>query len=165
VLLIQVKADAKHADESVKRLGFIAHCFSCGHRLAFPYEDLLEMRMGTTCELCGKRMKIAGPLYLHPIADQQFCEQVHEELGNRRLGKQREAMKIVSTCSHELRDIPYFFELHALCKALKIPPPPLAAVIETLRSKGFAASRTQFSDTGVKTNARIDELKALVKEL
>ena len=165
-LIVQVEAGAKHADESVQRLGFIAHCFSCGHRFSYAScEDMLDMRMSITCELCGTRMKIAGPLYLHPIADQQFCEQVHEELGNRTLGKQREAMKIVSTCSHELQDIPYFFEHHALCKALKIPPPPLEALLETLQANGFAASRTQFSDTGIKTDARIDELKALVKEL
>ncbi|MBN1763515.1 MAG: tRNA (guanine(10)-N(2))-dimethyltransferase [Methanomicrobia archaeon] len=164
-LLIQIEAGAKKADESVQRLGFIAHCFSCGHRFAFSYEDMLDMRMNNTCGLCGKRMRVAGPLYLHPIKDTQFCEQVHEELGNRELGKQKEAMKIVSTCSHELRDIPYFFEHHALSKALKIPPPSLTTLIETLQANGFSASRTQFSDTGLKTDARINELKALVKEL
>jgi tRNA (guanine26-N2/guanine27-N2)-dimethyltransferase len=164
-LIVQVEAGVKKADESVQRLGFIAHCFSCGHRFSISYEDMLDLTVAKTCELCGKRMRVAGPLYLHPIADQKFCEQVHEELGNRALGKQKEAMKIVSTCSHELRDMPYFFEHHALCKALKIPPPPLAALLDALQANGFSASRTQFSDTGLKTNARIDELKALVKEL
>ena len=164
-LIVQIETGAKKADESVQRLGFIAHCFSCGHRFSFSYEDMLDMRVNTTCEFCGKRMRIAGPLYIYSIKDQKFCEQVHEELGNRELGKQKEAMKIASTCSHELQDIPYFYEHHALSKALKIPPPSLIALIDALRSKGYSASRTQFSDTGVKTNARIDELKALVKEL
>jgi tRNA (guanine26-N2/guanine27-N2)-dimethyltransferase len=164
-LIVQVEAGAKKADESVQRLGFIAHCFSCGHRFSISYQDMLDLTVAKTCELCGKRMRVAGPLYIHPIKDQKFCEQVHEELGKRALGKQKEAMKIVSTCSHELRDIPYFYEHHALSKALKIPPPPLAALLDALQANGFAASRTQFSDTGLKTNARIDELKALVKEL
>jgi tRNA (guanine26-N2/guanine27-N2)-dimethyltransferase len=164
-LIVQVEAGAKKADESVQRLGFIAHCFSCGHRFSISYQDMLDLTVAKTCELCGKRIRVAGPLYLPPIADQKFCEQVHEELGNRELGKQKEAMKIVSTCSHELRDMPYFFEHHALCKALKIPPPPLAALLDALQANGFSASRTQFSDTGLKTSARIDELKTLVKEL
>ncbi len=164
-LIVQVEPGAQIADESVLRLGFIAHCFSCGHRFAFSYQDMLDMRVNNTCEVCGKKMRIAGPLYLHPIKDTNFCELVHEELGKRELGKQKEAMKIASTCSHELRDIPYFYEHHALCKMVKIPPPPLAALLDALRSKGFAASRTQFSDTGLKTNARIDELKALIKTL
>jgi tRNA (guanine26-N2/guanine27-N2)-dimethyltransferase len=164
-LLLRVEQGAKRADESVKRLGFIAHCFTCGHRFAFSYQDMLDMRVNNTCELCGKKMRIAGPLYIHPIKDKAFCDLVHEELGKREFGKQKEAMKIVSTCSHELRDIPYFFEHHALCKMVKIQPPPLAALLEALHSKGFAASRTQFSDTGLKTNARIDELKALIKSL
>jgi tRNA (guanine26-N2/guanine27-N2)-dimethyltransferase len=164
-LIAQVEQGAKRADESVERLGFIAHCFSCGHRFAFSCSDLLDLRMNGICNVCGRKMRIAGPLYIHPTKEKAFCEQVHKELGKRELGKKkREAMKIVYTSIHEL-DIPYFYEHHALCKALKIPPPSLSALIESLQANGFEASRTQFSATGVKTDARVDEVKALVKEL
>jgi tRNA (guanine26-N2/guanine27-N2)-dimethyltransferase len=161
-IIARVEHGAKKADESMSRLGFIAHCFSCGHRFAFSYEDMLDMCMNNTCELCGKKMRIAGPLYISAIKDNAFCEQVHTELGKRALGKKKEAMKIVHTCSHEL-DIPFFYEHHALCKALKVPPPPISSLLDALHSNGFSASRTHFSDTAVKTNARIDEIKAILK--
>jgi len=163
-LILKVEKGAKKADASMQRQGFIAHCFSCGHRFAFSCEDMLDMCVNNTCELCGKKIRIAGPLYIHPIKDTKFCESVHTELGKRELGKKREAMKIIHTCIHEL-DIPFFYEHHALCKALKIQPPSITSLIDALRSHGFSASRTQFSDTGLKTNARVNELKALVKEL
>jgi tRNA (guanine26-N2/guanine27-N2)-dimethyltransferase len=163
-LILQVERGAKKADASVQRLGFIAHCFACGHRFAFPYAELLELTVTTTCVLCGHRMRLAGPLYLYPIKDREFCDRVHEEVGRRPLGQKREALKILFTASHEL-DIPFFYEHHVLCKALHIPPPPLTSLLDALQESGFSASRTHFSDTGLKTNARIDEVKALLGKL
>lgn len=163
-LIARVERGAKKADDSMKQLGFIAHCFSCGHRFSFSYEDMLEMRVGNKCSICGRKMRIAGPLYISGIKEKEFCERVHEALGKRALGKKKEGMKIVHTCIHEL-DIPFFYEHHALCGALKIPPPPIPSLLDALHSNGFSASRTSFSDTAVKTDARINELKALVKKL
>ncbi|RZN34785.1 MAG: tRNA (guanine(10)-N(2))-dimethyltransferase [Methanophagales archaeon ANME-1-THS] len=163
-LIVRVEKGARKADECIERLGFIAHCFFCGHRFTFPCADMLNLNVPNTCALCGQKLRVAGPLYLHPIKAKEFCEQVHLELGNRELGKKHEALKIVHTCIHEL-DIPFYYEHHALCKSLKLPPTPLSSLIDALHSNGFSASRTQFSDTAVKTNARIDELKTLVKAL
>jgi tRNA (guanine26-N2/guanine27-N2)-dimethyltransferase len=163
-LILQVERGAKKADTSVSRLGFIAHCFVCGHRFAFPCRDMLDLNVPHQCEICGHKMQIAGPLYIHSIKDPAFCERVHTELANRALGQQREAMKILHTSIHEL-DIPFFFEHHALCKALKIPPPPLISLIEGLQENGFAASRTIFAATGIKTDARIEELQAILQRL
>jgi tRNA (guanine26-N2/guanine27-N2)-dimethyltransferase len=163
-IIARVEKGAKKADDSMKRLGFIAHCFSCGHRFAFSCSDMLEMRVENKCSVCGRKMRIAGPLYIQAIKEKAFCERVHEELGKRALGKKKESMKIVHTCIHEL-DIPFYYEHHALCKALKVPPPSITSLIDTLRSNGFSASRTHFSDTALKTNARVDEIKAILKEL
>jgi tRNA (guanine26-N2/guanine27-N2)-dimethyltransferase len=116
------------------------------------------------CTVCGAKVRIAGPLYIHAIKENVFCEQVHEELGKRELGKKSEAMKLVDTCIHEL-DIPYYFEHHAICKALKIPPPPIASLIDALRSAGFHASRTHFSDIAIKTDARIDAINDVLRGL
>ena len=163
-LIVQVESGAKKADASVSRLGFIAHCFTCGHRFAVPCSELLELRMNITCEVCGHKLRLAGPFYIHAIKDPDFCERVHTELANRPLGQQREAMKILHTSIHEL-DIPFFFEHHALCKALKTPPPPLHLLIQALQENGFVVSRTIFADTGIKTDARIDELHRIIKQL
>ena len=163
-LIIRIEHGAKKADASIQRLGFIAHCFACGHRFAFPYAELLEQSVTTTCALCDHRMRLAGPLYLHPLKVREFCERVHEEVGRRPLGTKREALKILFTAGREL-DIPFFYEHHALCKTLRIPPPPITALIDALQERGFSASRTQFSDTGLKTDARLDELKALLDRL
>lgn len=163
-IIARVERSARKADECIERLGFIAHCFSCGHRVAFPTSDMLELNLPQGCAICGQKLRIAGPLYIEPIKTRDFCEVVHRELGKRELGKKHEALKLVYTCIHEL-DIPFYYEYHALCRPLKLSPPPIAAFIEALQSNGFAASRTHFSCTAVKTDARIDELKKLLQAL
>lgn len=159
-IIARVERGAKRADACMNRLGFIVHCFACGNRCVCA--DMLDLKR--ECPVCGAKVRIAGPLYLHAIKENAFCEQVHDELGKRELGKKSEAMKLVDTCSHEL-DIPYYFEHHAICKALKIPPPPIASLIDALRSAGFHASRTHFSDIAVKTDARIDVIKDILRGL
>jgi len=163
-VIARVEKGARKADESIERLGFIAQCFACGHRFAFPCADMLNLNVTNTCALCGQKLRVAGPLYLHPIKAREFCERVHVELGNRELGKKHEALKIVHTCIHEL-DIPFYYEHHALCKSLKLPPTSISSLINALRSNGFSAGRTHFSNTAIKTDARIDELKTLLKAL
>ncbi|MBA5942684.1 MAG: tRNA (guanine(10)-N(2))-dimethyltransferase [Methanophagales archaeon] len=158
-LIVRIEKGAKKADDSIRSLGFIAHCFSCGNRFAFSYTDMLEMRLRNICELCGSKMRLTGPLYICAIKDTAFSEEVYNELSERSSGKREEAMKIVHTCSREL-DIPFFYEYHALCKSLKVHPPPIISIIEALHSNGFLATRTHFSYTGIKTDARIDEIKS-----
>ncbi len=163
-IIARVEKGGKKADERMKRLGFIAHCFSCGNRFVFSCSDMLEMTIEKRCVVCGAKMQIAGPLYIEAIKDKRFCEQVHEELGRRELGKKKEAMKIVAACINEL-DIPFYYDHHALCKTLKVPPPPISSLIDALQLNGFAASRTHFSDTALKTDARIDTIKDIFKKM
>jgi len=161
-LIAKVERGAKRADECMKRLGFILHCFSCGSRYAIHCSELQDMNMSTRCEVCGAKFRIAGPLYLSPIKDNSFCKHVYEELRVRQLGKKQEAQRIVATCMNEL-DIPFFYDYHEICKALKISPPSIHFLIERLNDSGFRASRTHFSDTGFKTEAKMEEVKEILR--
>jgi len=159
-IIAKVERGAKKADASMNRLGFIAHCFSCGTRFAFSCSDMREMRIERNCEACAAKIRIAGPLYIGAIKEKWFCERVHEELCKREMGKKKEAGKIVETCINEL-DIPFYYEHHAICKALKVQPPSISALIDALRSSGFSASRTHFSNTAFKTDASMEEIKGI----
>ena len=159
-LIARVAKGAKKADACMNRLGFIAHCFACGNRVSS--HDIQSI--GTKCELCGAKIRLAGPLYLDPIKEYRFCEQVHKELAIRVQGKKKEALKLVATSMNEL-DIPFYYEHHAICKALKVQPSTIATLIDALRSTGFSASRTHFSDTAFKTDARLEEIKAVLNAL
>ncbi|MHC1635079.1 MAG: tRNA (guanine(10)-N(2))-dimethyltransferase [Candidatus Methanospirareceae archaeon] len=157
-LIVGVERGVKKAEESLRRLGFIAHCFSCGNRFAFPLADILEVEK--VCG-CGSKIRIAGPLYIGGIEDRGFCELVCKELRNREMGTKREALKIVEACAEEI-NIPFYYELHVICKRLKKTPPTMQSILEALKERGYAASRTHFSDTAFKTDADIREIEEIV---
>ena len=57
----EISYGAQKADESVKNLGYILHCFSCLHReiAEKPFAKTLEK-----CPECGAPMEYAGPMWL-----------------------------------------------------------------------------------------------------
>jgi tRNA (guanine26-N2/guanine27-N2)-dimethyltransferase len=125
-----------------------------------------KLKIEKKCTVCGSKseIRIAGPLYIDAIKEENFCQRVLEELKRREMGEKKEAVKIIEACIAEL-DIPFYFEHHAICKVLKVPPSSISLLIEALREKGFSASRTHFSGTAFKTDAGMEEIKEILKDL
>src|SRR5271157_1834463 len=73
-LYAQIFYGAQKADESIKTLGYILHCFNCLHR-----ETSRQPFGSLTCPECGSKMDYAGPLWLGNIFDQQFIESMIKE--------------------------------------------------------------------------------------
>jgi len=59
----------------------------------------------------------------------------------------------------------FFYELHYISSLWKINTPPVEKVMEELTKEGYYASRTQFSPTGIRTNASLDEFKKIVEKI
>ena len=152
---------AERANACFKSLGFIAHCFSCGHRYVLP--GLLPF-LSSECPFCCGKLAAAGPLWLGTLHDQEFCQQVLENIENGVFGSKRQAAKILTLCLNEL-DTVAFFDYHRLLRQLKCPPSPIETFIAELRAIGFRASRTHFSGTSVKTNADVRTLKKVLLNL
>ena len=57
-IYVVVNRGVKHADDSVQRLGYVLHCFSCFHREASrgPFSFLNQR-----CSRCGATLNLAGP--------------------------------------------------------------------------------------------------------
>ena len=58
--------------------------------------------------------------------------------------------------------IPYY-DLHKICKKLKIPSPGMEELMEKFRENNFKISRTHFSCTGVRSDVGIDEIVKILK--
>ena len=70
----QIGYGAKKADDSLKNVGYILHCFNCMHR------EVIYQPFGCpTCHECGAKMDYTGPLWTGPIADQGFVERIMAE--------------------------------------------------------------------------------------
>ncbi|WNY27134.1 tRNA (guanine(10)-N(2))-dimethyltransferase [Methanolapillus ohkumae] len=151
---------AKNADKTVEHIGFLAWCPACGSR---ETKTGLSVFLDEKCPNCFKNRKIAGPVWLGPLRETEFCDAVVAELDRLPLNKKEAAKKLVVTCKNEA-DLAFFYDQHLFCEELKISAPPIDPFLEKLRAAGFIATRTHFSGTSFKTDAPADVIKKKLLE-
>lgn len=149
---LEVKKSAKNTDKCLKNIGFIAHCTKCSGR-SVHYG--LAVSIPEKCEICGNKASIAGPLWLGPLHDKDFCDSILVQLNKKEFGKKEHSVKLVELCKNEL-DVPTFYDQHLLSKKLGISAIPMEELLKELVTSGFEASRTHFSGTSFKTNAGLE---------
>jgi tRNA (guanine26-N2/guanine27-N2)-dimethyltransferase len=155
---VEIIKGVSNADGSMRKLGFLAHCFECGFR---SWKHGLAPKLDSQCPHCGKSLKVGGPLWLGLIQEPDFCQKVLDELENRKPGMWEQACKIISFCHDEI-NIPTYYDQHWLSKKLKVSPGPIDGLVAALKAAGFIASRTHFSGTGFKTDADISRINRVI---
>ena len=157
-----IKYGAKVADKSVEQMGYILHCFSCFHR---------ETALGITaplkhvCPSCGKKLRVAGPLWLGRIADKNFCSLMENELEKRSFRQTRKLHKTLSLVQGEAEAQITYYAVDKICDKLNLPVPPQRKVLEKLRERGFEAVLTHFQSRGFRTDAPADVVREVITDL
>jgi len=141
------------ANASIKKLGYILHCFYCLNRKwNFNIPRLIEGK----CDVCGRKMRVAGPLWLGKLLDGEFCIEMITELkreGNMRTGKK--LSKLLHIIEKEVDTLPTYYVIDKVCKKMKTNVPAKQKVIEKILEEGYKAVSTHFNPIGIKTNATI----------
>ncbi len=152
-LNLRLTRGAQAADQTIARIGFIMQCPSCAYREEQPG----MFPPSATCPYCGKTLQPIGPLYLGKLLDDEILVQMQDQLACSTLGTHKDLAKLLVTCREEL-PLSSHYDYHLLARSRAVSPPPIDTVLERLRSAGYAASRTHFSGTGVKTDAPLPVL-------
>ncbi|MEM0057943.1 MAG: tRNA (guanine(10)-N(2))-dimethyltransferase [Candidatus Bathyarchaeia archaeon] len=152
---------AHEADQSLKRLGYILHCFNCFHR---ETTNTLLGHSGT-CPNCNSKMDYAGPLWLGKIAEEDFCALMEKEAEKRLFKMKGRIGKILALVKADSSAPPTYYVLDKICDKMRWPVPPVRLVLENLRGRGFEAHLTHFNPKGVKTNAPASEVTTVISQL
>ena len=161
-LYLEVKKGSKKTDASLKNIGYISHCKNCLHRqtsngLASPIDE--------TCPICGEKLVHAGPLWLGPIQDRDFIQKMIDEADNKKINSEKEALKLLNKCLAESEAPATFYDVHSICKSLKISAPKFDLILSELENEGFKAIKTHYNPIGIKTDAGIEDIKAILIKL
>ena len=161
-LYLEVNKGSKKTDETLNNIGYISHCKHCLHRqlsygLASPIED--------TCPICGERLTQAGPLWLGPIQNKEFIEKMIKESENKKINSEKQALKLLNSCLIESEAPATFYDVHTICKSLKISAPKLELVFTELKNEGFTAVKTHYNPLGIKSDATIEDIKKILIKL
>jgi len=158
---VEIGYGAKKADESVKNLGYVLHCFNCLHR-----ETTLNLfNRNTECPECRASMDSAGPLWLGKILEKQFCQAMMAE--NKHVAFRNSVIiaKLLSLTLGESEAPPTYYVLDKLSAKLTLPAPPVATILKALEGSGFQAVQTHFNSRAIKTNATATEMQQIVKSV
>ena len=137
--------------ESLKRdLGHLSYCSNCLWR-SFGKE------LKKKCEYCGSDCKVVLNIWLGEIEDERFIEDCSRELEKLEWLRTREKIsRLLKLLKNE--NIIFYYDIHELCRKLKMRVPSFDLLIEELKSIGYEAKRTHFSKTSIKTNAELKDL-------
>jgi tRNA (guanine26-N2/guanine27-N2)-dimethyltransferase len=158
-----VKYGANSADESLKSMGLILHCFKCFHRETAM--GLFEVEHSRECRECGSRLRAAGPLWLGKLFNDGFCDMMEQESRKRRLRFGVKIAKMLSLIKSESSAPFTYFVIDKMCDALNLPVPRVKVVIEALRKEGFQAWSTHFTSRGVRSDVSAGRLTEMLREL
>ena len=156
-----IRHGARRADESIRRMGYILHCFNCLHR-----ETHMGMvpRLEWKCPSCGSVMEAAGPLWLGELSDEGFCESTVREAESRELKESKRIMRLLSLIKGESGGPATYYTVDKICDKHNLRIPPLKSVITKIREKGFKAAPTHFNSRGIRTDAPSRVVKEAVEE-
>jgi tRNA (guanine26-N2/guanine27-N2)-dimethyltransferase len=157
------KYGAKKADESIKNMGYMLHCFQCFHRETLNKPLLLGD--SEKCSECGSKMNVAGPLWLAKIADKKFCESMGKGLRQRSFRFKGRIEKILALITGEIEAPATYYVVDKLCDALSIPVPSVKRLVDALEKENFQAFLTHFNQNGVKTNVPAIKIKEILRKM
>lgn len=150
------------ADRGLENVGFLLHCINCLNRRTVNFQELIN---SGTCEICGSKYKIGGPLWLGKIAETDFCGEMLSIANTTPLSSNMKLIRLIKRVQGEVDFEPTYYNIDLLCSRLGVASLPTNDVLSALRDTGFQAVRTHFDDRGVKTDASIVELKNILKVL
>jgi tRNA (guanine26-N2/guanine27-N2)-dimethyltransferase len=153
---------AKKADESVKSLGYVLHCFNCLHRETA--KDLFAKRL-EQCPECGSKMDYAGPLWLEKMFDKQFCELMTEENMHRAFRNSGKIAKLLSLAIAEADAPMAYYVVDKISNKLALPVPSVGVLLQVLRENGFQAFPTHFNSLGIRTDAPASTMQKFLQKI
>lgn len=158
----KVSKGAKITDESLKNIGYILHCENCLNRTIIRG---MAPQITSICPVCGKNFKTTGPLWCGSIMDSHFIGGMLETVENTKINQEKKVLKLLNMTYSEADAPATYYDLHEICKKLKINAPRLDNVLKSLKENGYFASRTHFKPTGIKTDAPVEKLKEIFLNL
>ena len=132
------------------KIGFIFRCPEDGTVFWTKQKSLGKLKLE-----CDQEMQMAGPLWLGELHDPEFLDVMKNEIAMDWFS-QKDSMKIkrrLKLMEQEIGMPPFFYEISKIADREDINVPPKNKIIHALKYEGFKAAPTQFSGTGIKSDA------------
>ncbi|MDI6690569.1 MAG: tRNA (guanine(10)-N(2))-dimethyltransferase [Candidatus Bathyarchaeota archaeon] len=162
-LYAEIAYGAKKADESLKNMGYILHCFNCFHRETLKTPSLIGH--SGRCSECNLKLDYAGPLWLGKVTDKKFCELMKNKVENMVFKQKEKIHKILTLIKNEVDAPITYYVIDRICDKFGFPVPSVKKVIETLKTKSLRATQPHFNPKGIRTDASARSMNKILQKL
>ena len=152
---------AKKADNSIREMGYVSHCFNCFHR---EIASGLFAALKRECPECSSRLTMAGPLWLGRILDRDFCQRMQTELNRRKLRQEKRISKMLFLAENESNAPTTYYVIDKICDKYALPAPSTRSVIKQLQKEGYIATPTHFNRRGIRANAPARLMREIIEK-
>jgi tRNA (guanine26-N2/guanine27-N2)-dimethyltransferase len=146
----RVRISPTEANASLDRIGYLLHCFKCGHRESVDHTK-------ETCPLCGGRLKASGPLWVGDLYEKAFLDSMCEASASLEMKKYD---SLFARAREEIGFPPFYFKIPYFTDQLGVASLSPSDLVERLTAAGFRAVRSSVDGQGVKTTANVEEVVA-----
>jgi tRNA (guanine26-N2/guanine27-N2)-dimethyltransferase len=150
----RIEVGVSRADSNLQDEGYVHSCAKCGEMRSAPDPS-------PTCQVCGGKNRMAGPLWIGNLVDSRVLSAATDWAKKRRM---KDAAKLLGSLKSVNSFPPWSFGIEEACSALGLATVPERLVKDDLSRKGFKAMRQPFEVTGLKTTAPYTEFVDSVKQ-
>ncbi len=158
---VKVKDSKDVANQQHKKLGFVYFCKKCSYLATVELSKELD---NTLCSYCSEKLEKAGPLWLGNLYEIEHIEQMKNDIGLFSLQLEKKIEKFLDFVLDEIDFPPFFYYIPFILRYCKKEGVSINQIIDSLRAKGFAVSRTIFDPQGLKTDASYDEIVKVIEQ-
>ncbi|MFQ6068180.1 MAG: tRNA (guanine(10)-N(2))-dimethyltransferase [Candidatus Bathyarchaeia archaeon] len=161
-LYAMVDYGAKKADESLKDIGYINHCFTCFHREVAP--GIFHCKR-EKCPECGSEMSFAGPLWIGKIVHENFVASMEREARTKAFRQKKKIRRLLFLTKKEASAHITYYRVDKICDKFGLPVPSIRRVAEELEKAGYNVSLIHFKTQGIKTDASARTVKETIAKI
>ena len=145
---IYAKKNASIANKMLEKIGYVVYNTHTDER-----------------EICEEKIhkpnwSTSGPIWIAELYDIEFLDKLNK-IDFSGFNTAKKLKKMIDLWREEAIADALYYNIHHISRILKCSPPQINKLICRLKECGFFASKTHFSHLGIKTSAKIDEIKAL----
>lgn len=166
-VFVRVHTGQAKVKNSASKQALVYNCVGCGsfhlqrmgkrmsHGKNMKYSAATGPPVSTSCEHCGQRHQLGGPIWAEPIHDLDFVQKVLSAVAGNptRFGTSKRIQGVLSMITEELQDVPLYYTMDHLSSTVHCNTPALLPFWSALLHAGHRVSLTHACKNAVKTDA------------
>jgi len=104
-----------------------------------------------------------GPLWAGKLQDKKSIAELRSVLFEKKLNTKNMVWKMLDLLEEEADAPAFYYNTDDLASVLKMSPPKMKTIFDSLKNEGYSVYRTHFSPTGFKTDAPVKVIEKMFK--